>query len=106
MVNRLLRKRRAGYSNRDRDTHLNTNHSGANAELADFFDTLSSLFKQCPLDQLDDWRSYSYNIVAGRLRYLDFEVTTDPEILKKLKTIKGFGNKVMKQVRSKQKVLN
>ena len=104
MVARLLRKRKAEHPKRDRDLHLNTKHSGANVELSNFFDTLSKLFKECPLDSFDDWRSYSYNIIAGRLLYLDFEVTTDPKVLDKLKTIKGFGKKVMKQVRYTLKI--
>ena len=102
MVKRLMRKRRAERTTRDRDTDLNINRSGRNEELAAFFDTLSSLFKECPLDRLDDWRSYSYNIVAGRLRYLDYEVTTDPHVLKRLAKVRGFGNKTMKQVRVKE----
>jgi hypothetical protein len=54
-----------------------------------------------PRDKFDSWRSYSYNVCAGRLRYLDFEVENNEESLDKLSKIKGFGSKVIKQVRRK-----
>lgn len=69
-----------------------------NVKLSKFFETISTLYKECPLDQFDEWRSYSYFIVSRRLRQLDFEVDSDPIALQRLSQVIGFGSKIMKQV--------
>jgi len=68
-----------------------------NVKLSKFFETISTLYKECPLDQFDEWRSYSYFIVSRRLRQLDFEVDSDPIALQRLSQVNGFGSKIMKQ---------
>jgi DNA polymerase/3'-5' exonuclease PolX len=72
---------------------------GKNLELSKLFDKISKLYKEMPLDALDEWRSYSYNIGAARLKYLDFPVYNDEEVLRKLSNRKGFGQKFMRNIR-------
>lgn len=52
-----------------------------------------------PLDNFDEWRSYSYNAAAAKLKHLDFAICNDEESLRKLSNRKGFGKKFMRQIR-------
>lgn len=63
-----------------------------NAKVAEQFKILSSLHQSMPLNDQDRWKSYSLRIASGRLMNLDFEVSTDPETISRLKQIKGFGD--------------
>jgi DNA polymerase/3'-5' exonuclease PolX len=69
-----------------------------NQTLSKLFREISKLYQQCPLDEQDDWRAYTYNLLAGRLCLLDFDVTNDTNVLSKLKAIKGFGSSTVKDV--------
>ena len=71
---------------------------GRNVELSRLFETLSKLFKEMPIDPHDSWRCYTYKLIAGRLRYLDFEVEYNEDCLKKLSKVKHFGRKCMLHV--------
>ncbi len=70
-----------------------------NEKLSDHFCQLSKLYQTSPIQDTDEWRAYSFNLTAGRLRFLDFDVTDDPEILQKLAKSKGFGATSMAIVR-------
>mmetsp|Transcript_17740 Transcript_17740/g.25036 ORF Transcript_17740/g.25036 Transcript_17740/m.25036 type:complete len:896 (+) Transcript_17740:104-2791(+) len=78
-------------------TNVGSTHNfhKSNLELSKQFRQLSDLFKECTLQDSDEWRSYSYHIVSGRLKYLKFEVSKDIESLRRLGRVKGFGPKVM-----------
>ena len=67
-----------------------------NMKLAALFQKISNLYKEMPLDTYDEWRSYSYNAAAARLRHLDFEVCNDS--ITELSKRKGFGKKFMRQI--------
>jgi DNA polymerase/3'-5' exonuclease PolX len=70
-----------------------------NQNLSNLFREISKLYQQCPLEEQDDWRAYTYNLLAGRLCLLDFDVTNDSNnVLSKLKAIQGFGNSTVKDV--------
>ncbi len=69
-----------------------------NIKLAALFQKISTLYKEMPLDTYDEWRSFSYNAGAARLRHLDFEVCNNVESLRMLSETKGFGKKFMRQV--------
>lgn len=70
-----------------------------NQELSAVFQKISKLYKDMPLDNFDEWRSYSYNAASMKLKYLDFPVSNDEETLRKLSSRKGFGQKFMRHVR-------
>lgn len=67
-----------------------------NVKLAGMFEQLSKLHSEMPLEDGDQWRAYTFAVIASRLRHLEFEV--DPSMLKQLEGIKGFGKSVMKKV--------
>jgi len=81
------------------NTITDHNNLGKNAELSQLFDKISKLYKDMPLDNYDEWRSYSYNMAAARLRYLNFQVCNNEESLMRLSQVKGFGKKFMKHIR-------
>ena len=68
-----------------------------NAALSEQFRVLSKLHQKAPLLELDPWKAYTFNLISGRLRFLDFEIE-DEEDVKRLKTIKGFGEGVLDKV--------
>ena len=70
-----------------------------NAGLSAMFDELADLQKQSALEKLDEWRAYTYTIVASRLRQLEFEVTPNPDILGSVRSIRGFGSGVMEKIK-------
>lgn len=72
---------------------------GGNHNLADFFLQVSKLYQECPLQDSDQWRAYSFSLTAGRLRHLDFEVSDDPSVLQRLAQTKGFGSTSMEMIR-------
>lgn len=100
MINHLyqLKNGRGSSDGAGVEGRISTHFEGRNLELSQLFDTISKLYKEMPIDAHDSWRSYCYNICAGRLRYLDFEVEYNKECLDKLSKMKGFGEKIMKQV--------
>jgi DNA polymerase lambda len=61
--------------------------------LAEVFSQLSKAYQKAPLDPIDSWRSYTFNIAAGRLQALPFDVTSST--LSQLSSIKGFGSSVL-----------
>ena len=70
-----------------------------NVGLSAMFDELADLQKQSALEKLDEWRAYTYTIVASRLRQLEFEVTPNPDILGSVRSIRGFGSGVMEKIK-------
>jgi DNA polymerase/3'-5' exonuclease PolX len=88
-------------------SYLSIQHSSSgsiqhsnNQRLSQAFDELSRLHRKMPLEgQMDEWRAYSFAVVACRLRHLDFEVTASPLVLKQLSQIRYFGKSVMEKVR-------
>ena len=99
MIDRLyrLRNRQDAIENQSAG-RISTTFQGRNLDLAQLFDTISKLYKEMPIDKQDPWRSYCYNLVAGRLRYLDFEVENNEGSLAKLSKLRGFGKTIMKHV--------
>jgi DNA polymerase/3'-5' exonuclease PolX len=55
------------------------------------FDKMSKLHQSCPLLRDDNWKAYSFNVTAGRLRNIDFDIVDDPIVMKKLRGVKGIG---------------
>lgn len=70
-----------------------------NEKLSEVFRQLSKRYRECPLDEIDSWRSYTFNLIAGRLRYLDFDVINDLDVLKQLEGIPHFGSSSMEIVK-------
>ena len=68
-----------------------------NVGLSAMFDELADLQKQSTLEKLDEWRAYTYTIVASRLRQLEFEVTLDT--LGSVRSIPGFGSGVTEKIK-------
>eukprot|EP00536_Pseudo-nitzschia_multiseries_P000551 jgi/Psemu1/179115/e_gw1.7.155.1 len=65
---------------------------------AEAFKILANLQQSMPLLAGDEWRAYSFRIVAGRLLELDFEVNGDDDTQQRLKSIKGFGDSVCEKI--------
>jgi hypothetical protein len=63
-----------------------------NAEVAEVFRKLSNLHQSCPLLPVDNWKAYSFRVVAGRVLNLNFEVSDDPETLERLRNVTGIGS--------------
>jgi DNA polymerase/3'-5' exonuclease PolX len=67
-----------------------------NQSLSEAFRTLSKRHQEMPLNgELDAWKSYSFQITAGRLLHLGFEIRDSPEVLRHLASINGFGSSTM-----------
>ncbi len=79
-------------------TPIPSNNSN-NIKLSALFQKISKLYEEMPLGNDDEWRSFTYNAAAARLRHLDFEVSKDELSLQRLGKKKGFGKKFMKQIR-------
>ena len=68
-----------------------------NLGVSRMLEQLSQLYQEAPLDSVDLWRSYSFQMIAGRVQHLDFDLTTDN--LNQLKRIKGVGNSILDVVK-------
>jgi DNA polymerase lambda len=69
-----------------------------NMILSSLMDQISLLYAESPIEPNDEWRSYSYKVISGRLRHLEFEVQNLPATLRRLGAIKGFGTSVMRWI--------
>ena len=69
-----------------------------NVQVSRAFKTLGKLHQSMPLLPDDQWKSYCFRIVAGRLLELDFEVDNDVETQQRLKAFKGFGKSVCEKI--------
>lgn len=106
-VSRVLKRRREEGRSKILTTSVVTSDIAAklpnervrNKGLADMFDQLSKLHKVCPILENDEWRTYHYAVIAGRLRSLDFDVIDRRDVLDRLSKIKGFGASAMTKVR-------
>ena len=97
MISRVYRGNYGTNGNRNGNGNVSAQNQNRNTDLSRMLDTISKLYKDCPLDSRDSWRSYSYQIASMRLRYLDFDV--NEQNLPKLKSIKGFGDKMWGHIR-------
>lgn len=70
-----------------------------NLEIAEVFKTLSGLHQSCPLLEVDPWKAYMFRIVSGRIMNLDFEISRDPETLRRLSGIIGIGTGSMNKIK-------
>ncbi|KAL7574842.1 hypothetical protein ACA910_010679 [Epithemia clementina (nom. ined.)] len=68
-----------------------------NLGVSRMLERLSKLYQQAPLDKVDLWRSYSFQMIAGRLRLLDYDLTT--ENVNELRQIKGVGSSTLALVK-------
>jgi DNA polymerase/3'-5' exonuclease PolX len=62
------------------------------------FEKMSKLHQSCPLLETDLWKAYQLNLIAGRLRNIDFEIVNDPDVLKMLKGVKGIGASSLEKI--------
>ena len=53
------------------------------------FHKLAKMHQECALKQNDEFRALTNNLISGRVKFLDFEIT--PENLDRVKKIKGIG---------------
>lgn len=70
-----------------------------NKQIAEVFRTLSNLHQSCPLLEMDQWKAYMFRIIAGRLTYIDFEITNDPQTLNRLRKIQGIGSNSVDKIK-------
>ena len=70
-----------------------------NVELAAQFKELSELHRSMALAKDDQWKAYSLGVCASRLLRLDFEVNDDPDTIRKLESIKGFGKGTIDKIK-------
>ena len=62
-----------------------------NVEIAELFRKLAKIYQKAIIETHDEFRAYTFNLVAGRLNELDFEISSDPAAMSKLGAIPGFG---------------
>jgi hypothetical protein len=62
-----------------------------NEALSNLFKTQSQWYQECPLLEHDSFRSYSFSVMAGRVRYLPYEITKDRLAQLEHNGGKGFG---------------
>ena len=62
-----------------------------NVEIAELFRKLAKIYQKAIIEAHDEFRAYTFNLVAGRLNELDFEISSDPAAISKLGGIPGFG---------------
>ena len=62
-----------------------------NVEIAELFRKLAKIYQKAIIETQDEFRAYTFNLVAGRLNQLDFEISSDPAAMSKLGGIPGFG---------------
>jgi DNA polymerase/3'-5' exonuclease PolX len=67
-----------------------------NVEISNLIQKLAKLYQKAPFDKNDEMRAYTFFLVAGRLKCLDFDVATDPMASEKLKNTKGIGESCLK----------
>jgi len=63
--------------------------STRNTQLSDMFHKLAKMHQECSLEPSDEFRALTNNLISGRLRQLNFEIT--PHNLDRVKNIKGIG---------------
>jgi len=64
-----------------------------NLEISAILERLAKAYQEAPIPGSgDEFRAYTFHLVAGRLRFLDFELTKDPAALEKLKIVPGIGD--------------
>ena len=97
MISRLYNGIHDTNGNGNGNGKVSAQNQSRNIDLSRMLDTISKLYKECPLETRDNWRSYTYQIASVRLRYLDFDVNT--QTLQKLKSIKGFGEKMLGHIK-------
>ena len=66
-----------------------------NRRLSEHFAELSKLYRNCAFDAKDEWKSYTFSVLSGRLLRLDFEISTETESIDRLRKTKGFGKTSM-----------
>jgi DNA polymerase/3'-5' exonuclease PolX len=70
-----------------------------NEELSDIFLQISKIYQKGQLDNDEDWKSYTFHKIAGRIRRMPFEITDEPEIWKRLAKTKGLGDSSIDVIR-------
>mmetsp|Transcript_44795 Transcript_44795/g.108695 ORF Transcript_44795/g.108695 Transcript_44795/m.108695 type:complete len:511 (-) Transcript_44795:66-1598(-) len=70
-----------------------------NVELAAQFKELSVLHRSMAMAENDKWKAYSLGVCASRLLRLGFEVNDDPDTIRRLENIKGFGKGTIDKIK-------
>jgi hypothetical protein len=84
--------------NEEKKQRASCDNVARNVKLAELFQQLGKLHQKCPLLEDDPWKAYCNNLISGRLRSLDFEITDDPQILERVGQIKGIGDRSVKKM--------
>jgi DNA polymerase lambda len=75
-------------------------HHVYNEALSNLFKTLAQWYQECPLLEHDSFRSYTFTVMAGRVRHLPYEITKDRLAqLEQGGTTKGFGTATLQIIR-------
>ena len=64
-----------------------------NLGISQLFEELAKAYREAPMDSTDPWRSYSFQMIAGRVRHLDFDISLDT--LDDLRRIEGIGSSTL-----------
>jgi DNA polymerase lambda len=67
-----------------------------NVEIAEAFRKLAKMYQKAVIETHDEFRAYTFNLVAGRLNLLNFDIVSDPTAIAKLSQIRGFGGSSLK----------
>lgn len=61
-----------------------------NLAIADLFQRISKSYKTAPLNKDEEWKQYTFDLLASKVKRLDFDITLDN--LAQLRTKPGFGD--------------
>jgi DNA polymerase/3'-5' exonuclease PolX len=70
-------------------TRKRKSHSTQNQELVELFRKLSQLHQNSAIDSYDEYRAYTFQLVAGRLSQIDIDIRADPSSMTALRSIPG-----------------
>lgn len=70
-----------------------------NEELSHQFKTMAKLHKECAFNETEEWKSYTFSVLAGRVRQLGYPIIDTPDCLNKISQTKGFGESSVKMIK-------
>jgi DNA polymerase/3'-5' exonuclease PolX len=72
--------------------------SERNIEISQMLQKLSKLHQSSPLLDTDLWRSYTWNLLAGRVRHFPFDIVDDPKVWDAIKQTQAFGSSAVRVI--------
>ena len=68
-------------------------------EISILFEKLAKLHKESPLTKEDAWKAYTFNLISGRVKHLDFDIVDDPTVLDRVSQVRGIGTSSVDKIK-------